>query len=85
MEKARDLYNLKPMVLLRQIPFNLVIADAILMRISAEQVPSVHSVASRYWRLVISSNIWTFKLMSALMSFVQLFTILLSSVRSTHV
>ena len=49
----RDLYNLlaKLMVLLRQILVNLAIAaitEVILMRISAEQVPSLHRVAARY-------------------------------------
>ena len=49
---TRDLYNLnllvKLMVFLRQIMFNLAIAaiaEAILMRISAEQVQSLHRVA----------------------------------------
>ena len=49
MEVTRDLYNLlaKLMVLLRQILVNLAIAaitEVILMRISAEQVPSLHRV-----------------------------------------
>ena len=52
MEVTRDLYNLnllaKLMMLLHQIPFNLAIAgiaEAVRMRISAEQVPFLHKVA----------------------------------------
>ena len=55
MEVTRDLYNLnllaKLKVLLSQILFNLVnaaIAEAILMQISAEQMPSIQRVAPRY-------------------------------------
>ena len=51
---TRDLYNLnlfaKVMVLLHQILFNLAIAavaEAILMQISAEQVPSIYRVAPK--------------------------------------
>ena len=65
MEVTRDLCNLnllvRLMLLLRQTLFNLVIgttAGAILMRISAEQVPSLHRVAPRYLKLVTSSNFW---------------------------
>ena len=54
MEVTRDLYSLnllaKLMMLHRQILFSLaiaVIAEAILMRASAEQVPSLHRVAPR--------------------------------------
>ena len=82
MEVTRDLYNLsllaKLMVLQRQILFNLAIAaiaDAILMRISAEQVPSLHRVAPRYLKLITFSNFLTFMLMSALMLFMLLVTI----------
>ena len=79
---TRALYNLfaKLMVLLRKILFNLAIAavaEAILMRISAEQVPSLHRVAPRFLKLVTSSNVWRFMLISALMLFVLLVTILL--------
>ena len=63
MEVTRDSYNLnlleRLMVLLRQILFNLAIAaiaEAILMQISAEQVPSLHRVAPRCLKLVTSSN-----------------------------
>ena len=45
-----------------------VVAEAILMRISAEQVPSLHKVAPRYLKLVISSNFWPFLLISSLMA-----------------
>ena len=74
MEVTRDLCNLnvlaRLMVLHRRIPFNVSIAafaQAIPMRISAEQVPSLHMVASRYFKLVTSSDFWTFMLISALM------------------
>ena len=50
------------------------------MRISAEQVPSLHRVALRYLKLVTSSNFWLFMLISALMLFVLLVMILLFSV-----
>ena len=58
------------MVLHRQVLFSLAIAaiaEAILMQISAEQVPSLHRVAPRYLELVTSSNFWPFVLISALM------------------
>ena len=62
-EVTGDLYNLnlhaKVMYLLRHILFNLAIvaiAEAILMLISAEQVPSLHRVAPRYLKLVTSFN-----------------------------
>ena len=54
-----------------------VIAEAILMRISAEQLPSFHRVARRYSKLDISSNFWPSMLTSALMVFVLLVMILL--------
>ena len=63
MEVTKDLYRLnlleKLMVLHRQILFSLAIAaiaEAILMQISAEQVPSLHRVAPSYLKLVTSSN-----------------------------
>ena len=69
---TRDLYSLnllaKLMVLLHQILFNLATAatsaEAILMPISAEQVPSLHRVAHRYLKLVTSCNFWLFVLVS---------------------
>ena len=64
---TRDLYKLnllaKLMVLHRHILFNLAIAaiaGTILMQISTEQVPSLHRVAPRYLKLVLSSNFWPF-------------------------
>ena len=79
-----DSYNMnllaKLMVFLCRILFNLAtaaIAEAILMRISAEQVPSLHRVAPRYLKLVTFSNFWPFKLISALMLLVLLVMILL--------
>ena len=61
--KTRDLYSLnmlaKLLVLHRQILFSLAIAtiaEAILMRISAEQLPSLHGIARRYLKLVTSFN-----------------------------
>ena len=87
MEVTRDFYNLnllvKLMVLLHQILFNLaiaVIAEAILMQISPEQVPFLQRVAPRYLKLITSSNFWPFMLISALMLFVLLVMILLLSV-----
>ena len=47
----------------RQILFNLAIAaivEAMLMRISAKQVPSFHSVAPRCLKLITSSSFWLF-------------------------
>ena len=71
---TKDLYNLnlpvKLMVFHHQILFNLAIAEAILMQISAEQVPSLHSVAHRYLKkLVTSSNFGLHILIFALLSF----------------
>ena len=58
------------MVFHHQILFNLAIAEAILMQISAEQVPSLHSVAHRYLKkLVTSSNFGLHILIFALLSF----------------
>ena len=48
------------------------IAEAVLIRTSAEQVPSLHRVAPRYFKLVTPSNLWPFMLISALMLFVLL-------------
>ena len=56
------------------------IAEAFLMGTSAEQVPSLHRVASRYLKLVTSSNFWLFMLISALMLFVLLVMIFFFSV-----
>ena len=53
------------MVLLRQILFNLAIAETILMRIFAKQVSSSHRVPSRYLKLVTSPNFWPFMLIPA--------------------
>ena len=64
----------------RHILFSLVIAEAILMRTSAEQVPSLHRVAPRYLKLVTSSNFWPFMLISALTLFVLFVMSLLFSV-----
>ena len=70
------------MVLHGQILFSLAIAsiaEAILMRTSAEQVPSLHKAAPRYLKLVTSENFWPFVLISALVLFVLLDMILLYS------
>ena len=51
------------MVLRRKILFIraiAVIAEAILMRTSAEQVPSLHRVARMYFKLVTFSNFWPY-------------------------
>ena len=56
------------MVLHRQIVFSLAnaaIAEAILMRTSVEQAPSVHRVVPRYLKRVTSCNFWPCLLMSA--------------------
>ena len=53
----------KLLILHRQILFSLAIAaivEAILMRTSAEQVPSLHRVAPRYLKLVTHPNFWLF-------------------------
>ena len=58
-----------------------VVAEAILMRISAEQVPSLHRVAARCLKVVVTfSNFWPFVFISALILFVLLVMILLFSV-----
>ena len=79
MEVTTDLQSLnllmKLMVLHCQILFSLAIAaiaEAILMRTSAEQVLSLHRVAPRYLKLVTSSCSWSLMLISALMLFVLL-------------
>ena len=63
MEVTRNLYDLnllaKLMVLHLQIHFHLTIAaiaEAILMRMSSEQVPSLHGVTPRYMKLVTFST-----------------------------
>ena len=56
------------------------IAESILMRTSAEQMPSLHRAAQKYLKLVTSSNFWPFMLISALMLFVLSIMILLFSV-----
>ena len=71
---TRDLYNFnllaKLMVLLYDIIlFNLATVEAILMWISAEQVPSSHRVVPTYLKLVSSSNFRLFVLTSALVWF----------------
>ena len=73
----RDLYSFnllsKLMVLQRQIPFCLAIVtivEAILMRTSAEQVPSLHRLALRCLQMVTSSNFWPVMLRFALILFV---------------
>ena len=74
---TRELQSLnllaKLMVLNRQILFSLAIAavaEAILMRTSAEQVPSLHMVAARYLKLATSSAFLPLMLIRALMLFV---------------
>ena len=56
------------------------IAEAIMIRTSAEQWPSLHRVARRYLKLVTSPHFWPFMLISALMLFVPLVMNLLLSV-----
>ena len=53
---------------------------ATLMPISAEQVPSLHRLAPRHFKLVTPFYFWPFVPMSALMLFMQLVMILLFSV-----
>ena len=83
-----DLYNLnllvKLMVLLHQILFNLAIAEVNLMWISAQHVPSLHRVESRYLKVFTSSNLWPFMLIPALMLSVLLVVILLFHVLTFH-
>ena len=90
MEVTRDLQSLnllaKLMVLHHQILFSLAIvavAEAILMQTSAEHVPSLHKVASRYLKLGTSSKVWLFMPESALLLFMLLVMILLFSVLTT--
>ena len=71
---TRDLYNLnllaKLLILHSKILLNLAIAaiaEAIVIRISAEQVPSLYGVAPRYMKLVTFSNFWLFILIAALL------------------
>ena len=71
------------MTLHRQILFSLAfaaIAEAILMRTSAKQVPSLQRAAPRYSKLVTSYNFWPFMLIPALLLLVLLVMILLFSV-----
>ena len=84
---TRDLHSFnllaKLMVLHCQILFSLAIAaiaEAILMRTSTEQVPSLHRVAPRYLKLVTFSNFWPFMLISTLIFFNPLVMVLLLSV-----
>ena len=70
-------------ILHHQILFSLAIAETILMRISAEQLPSFQRVAPRYLKLVISSNFWPFMLIPALMLFVLSVMFLLFSVQTS--
>ena len=76
MEVTIDLL-VKLMVFHPHILFSLAIAEAILMRIFAEQVPSLRWVAPSDLKLVTSNNFWPFMLISALMLFVLLVMILL--------
>ena len=87
MEVTKDLHSLnllaKLTVLHHRILYSLAIAavaEAILTRTAAEQVPSVHRVAPRYLKPVASSNFWQFMRTSSLMLFVLLVVILLFSV-----
>ena len=67
----------KLMVLHRQILFSLAIAEAILMRTSAEQILSLHRVVPRYLKLVTFSNFWPFMLIFGLMFvMISLFSVL---------
>ena len=71
------------MVLHHQILFSLAIiaiAEAILIRISTEQVWSLLRVAPRFLKLFTSSNFWSFMPICALMLFVLLVVTLLFSV-----
>ena len=73
----------KLMVLHRYILLSLAtvaIAETILMRTSAEQVPSYHRLAPRYLKVVTSPSFLPFMQISALMLFVLLVMILLFSV-----
>ena len=67
-------------VLLCQILFNLAIAEAILIRISAEQVSSLHRAAPKYLKLITFCSFCLLMLVSALMLFVLLVMILFYSV-----
>ena len=77
----------KLMVLVQQILFNLAIAaiaEATMMRVSAEQVPFLHRVALRYLKLLTSFNFKPFILISKLTSFLLLVVILLFSVPTSN-
>ena len=55
------------------------IAEAILMRVSAKQVPHLHRGVPKHLKLITSSNFWPFMLIPALMLFVLLVIISLFS------
>ena len=81
---ARDQYRLNALAKLMLLhcqslfsPAIAAIAEAILMRSYAEQVPSLHRVAPRYFKLATFYNFWPFILISALTLFVLLVMILL--------
>ena len=76
---SRDLRSLNLLVKLMVLHRHAT-AEAILMWISDEQVPSLQKVAPRYLKLVISSTFWPFMLISPLMLFVLWVMILLFSV-----
>ena len=67
------------MILHCELLFTLAFAEAILMRTSAEQLPTLHRVAPRHLK-VVTSNFWPLMVISALMLFVLLVMILLFSV-----
>ena len=56
------------------------IAEAILMRVSAKQVPHLHRGVPKHLKLITSSNFWPLMLISALMLLVLLVMTLLFSV-----
>ena len=61
------------------------IAEAILMRVSAKQVPHLHRGVPKHLKLITSSNFWPFMPIFALMLFLQLVMILFFSVLTTSV
>ena len=87
---TRDMYSLmllkKMVVLLRQIlcsPTTNAIAEAIVMRTSAELVPSLYRVAPRFLKLVTSISFRPFMLISALVLVVLFVMILLFSAQTS--
>ena len=87
MEVTKDLYNFGTdceaggVALPDPVYFAIaVLAETILTRTSSQKVPSLHSVAPRYLKLVTSSNFRPFTLISALMLFTLLVVTLLFSV-----